>query len=839
MMLSGLKRIRIIHRLRVTMALLGFIALVAAIGGLWWANHTGLPDSWRTRIEMELSNRGLHTDIMSLRYRPLRGIEASQVVVYADQHHTRTVARLHALLLDVDRTKLSRGEVEIERIDLSGARISIAADPMDPASESIEIDDAEGRIVLTHGRKFEIQGASGMVGGVRLELDCVLEKYHPKPPPTPEEIEYSRVQRRKVVTTIIDTLEQWAPAGTTPPRLRIRANGDLEDPANLRASIDVNGTNLISRSLEIPKLEIRAELRGPALVVHQAEILTGEGGLAGRMEFDLWKQRGRFDLNSKMDLAALLDDLDLPKPDRVPSFGKPPLIEARGTFAHGEDGWTSQIIGRTELKQPSFKQLSADHLSTAFSWDGEKLFLEDILIRQGDHQLTGRAFMTANEILYQAKTDLPVEFWKKSVTIQPLGKLLQDFSGGPESTVSAEFEGMANPTDRHQWSFSGDVAATGISFRGVPAKRARANLDLSRERLDFNRGEVEFDYRDYPLRKKHDGPLTGMVEVDRIRYDREPSTVTITNLRGEAWPAPIVRTFAPKVADKLEIYGFHSNPGLVASGVVGFRQGLPKQDLTVRFASAKPIDYRFAGKTLALDSPRGTVRVLPSEVRVSDLRLGVFNGLVRGSFSAPTKGPKIIEGEIDWTELSLPLLSKAYELKNRSQGQITGWFDFKLDGEEVTGLGGEGHIALKEAELFEFPVFGPLSPLISAVIGKRKAGFQEASEAFCTFTMNKGVLNTLDFETSTSSIVITGDAMVNLGRKTLRMTLRMNARGLFGVITIPLRPFYGMFQFRGTGPIENPEWKNVMFTKPPEQQEKTLLEPPKARRVIPSGGNSE
>ena len=70
------------------------------------------------------------------------------------------------------------------------------------------------------------------------------------------------------------------------------------------------------------------------------------------------------------------------------------------------------------------------------------------------------------------------------------------------------------------------------------------------------------------------------------------------------------------------------------------------------------------------------------------------------------------------------------------------------------------------------------------------------------------------FKTSTTSLTFAGDGSVNLKDQTLDFTMRMNARGLLGLITLPLRPFYGMFQFRGTGPLKNPKWENVMFTAP-------------------------
>ena len=82
---------------------------------------------------------------------------------------------------------------------------------------------------------------------------------------------------------------------------------------------------------------------------------------------------------------------------------------------------------------------------------------------------------------------------------------------------------------------------------------------------------------------------------------------------------------------------------------------------------------------------------------------------------------------------------------------------------------------------------------------------------------------------------IDGDGDVDLGRRSFEMTMRMNARGLLGLITLPLRPFYGMFQFRGSGPLADPTWENVMFTAPPEEQGEILKTPPKAK-VVDDGG---
>jgi hypothetical protein len=146
-------------------------------------------------------------------------------------------------------------------------------------------------------------------------------------------------------------------------------------------------------------------------------------------------------------------------------------------------------------------------------------------------------------------------------------------------------------------------------------------------------------------------------------------------------------------------------------------------------------------------------------------------------------------------------------------------------------MNGIGLFALEKTELFSVPMFGPLSPLIGGVLGDRRAGFERAKNAFCNFNIKDGILSTGNFSTTTSSLVFAGEGEVDLKARTIDMTMRMNARGLLGLLTIPLRPFYHMFQFRGTGPLKDTKWENVMFTPPGAQQQELLLSAPKAKVV--------
>ena len=213
---------------------------------------------------------------------------------------------------------------------------------------------------------------------------------------------------------------------------------------------------------------------------------------------------------------------------------------------------------------------------------------------------------------------------------------------------------------------------------------------------------------------------------------------------------------------------------------------------------------------------------------MADLKLNAFDGPVAGKFIYDNGK---LDGETSWTKISLPALASTYGFQNKSGGELTGRLGFSVTDGRVKTMNGEGLFALEKTELFSVPMFGPLSQVISGVLNDRRAGFERAKSAFCTFGITDGIMRIRNFQTSTTSLTFAGEGEVDLSDRTLDMTMRMNARGLLGFLTLPLRPFYGMFQFRGTGPLKDPVWQNVMFTAPSEEQKEALREIPKARAV--------
>jgi hypothetical protein len=831
---SAVRSIRIIHKLRTALALLVFTGVVAALAGLWWANQTGLPDSWRGEIEKALAAQGVHTEIASLRYRPLRGVEATEVTVFSDATHARVIAHVQKVVIGVDRSKLARGQVRVEKLELSGGGLTLPIDPDDPKSKVLEVANASGLLLMPGGRRVEIRNVKGSVEGVRLEFDALLLGNRQRLAQMEVETEEARKARRKMMLRALELLEPWHFSPGEPPLLRVRVEGDLDDPRSVRADVSLQAKNFERDDLRFSKLAAKGELRGSLLVVDSLELGDESGTLKGRVEYDLNDHSGRFEAKSDLDLPHLLRRLKMAGAlDRV-SFQSRPRISAAGDFKFTENAPPAyHLLGHLSANNVGMGEYSADRVDSDFSWDGSRFFLDRIDVKRPDGYLKASILGEPPLIRYKIETDLHAKVWKGMFKGMPLEGILGDFGELPGAWSHAKLKGWLDLSSATNWNTTGYAEARNISFRGVPVHSAFTKMALDHDALDFTEGKVDFDYTDYAMRKAHGGPMSGKGTVGRVKWDHDSSSIIVEAVDGDFWPAPLVRTFAAKIADHLEDYGFRTTPRMHGAGVIGIGPGQKLTDLRIRATTDGDTDYHFAGADLVLSRLKTEVKVGPQITEVRNLGFDAYGGSLRGELDInPEKGGGV-KGFFDWTKVSLPAVSGAYGFDKIAKGLVTGRLDFNQQGTGAgaENLSGEGLIALEQSELFSVPVFGPLSPMISAVIGKKKAGFQEAEDAFCTFSIDKGVLFTDDFLTTTPSMVFTGDAKADLTDMTMDMTMRMNARGLLGVITLPLRPFYGLFQFRGVGPIRAPKWESVMFTSPPKRQEKILMTPPKAAQL--------
>lgn len=822
-----MSRLHLTRNLRTLAFLLIVSAILGACGLLWWANHTGMPEAWRAMLEREAAKQGDFIKVGALSYIPLRGVVASDIQVFSDGERQHEISRLERIILDFDKASLAHGSFKLTKLELKDARLSLPVDPKDPNSEVLEINGVNGSIFMPGNRRMEVRNASGTIEGIQVTLDAQMIGYR-QDVNSPRN-DKSEGERRALLAHILDELKLWTFDAKHPPAVRIHVEGDINVRSSIIAKLAMRAKSVEKNGHTLDEVSASAELVGDILTISSLQATDPNGIFDGRIDYNIAAREGRFDVSSSLEVPQLLKAwIGLPMIQEVEIHGKQ-ILEAEGDFQVDENKIPQiRTTGHVRCEKIVLKGMPFKALETSFSWRDQKLFLRDLSFTRADGEAHGKVMIQWPHVRLALSTTLPVPVYKPFFIGQPLELVLNDFSARKGATLNVHLQGAFDASDHTSWEYKGGGDLQNYSYKTVPVNHADCQFTLNHHELDFHDGTVVFNYERYPLRNAFDGPKQATAKVGRIRYNAPIKMVEVEGVTGEFWAAPMVRLFAPPIADSLEQYRFHQPPVLKGSGVVDVTPD-GRTSLDVAFSSDHAADFVFLGENLTLDRPRAKVTIRGDRVSINDLTLNGFGGPVAAHFDYLGKGK--LEGEVSWTKLSISELTSTYGFQMKGGGNATGRIRFSLTDGKVETMNGQGLLAMEHAELFSVPIFGPLSHLISGALNNDHAGFQQAKNAFFTFVIKNGILSSDDFKTSTTSLNFTGDGSVNLKDRTLDMTMRMNARGLLNLITLPLRPFYGLFQFRGTGPLKETKWENVMFTSPPESQGQILLDPPKAKIV--------
>ncbi|MBJ06215.1 MAG: hypothetical protein CMO40_03725 [Verrucomicrobiaceae bacterium] len=385
------------------------------------------------------------------------------------------------------------------------------------------------------------------------------------------------------------------------------------------------------------------------------------------------------------------------------------------------------------------------------------------------------------------------------------------------------------------WHTNGTCTLGPCNYNGVALTGGSARFQIVPEGSTWTEGKLDFDYSEYPPRQQHGGPGNAEVEFDRIEFNRTSRLTRLVNLRGTAWPAPLLRLVDSGGADFVEeTFGFRRPPEIEVAGRYDHNKNGSRTLFESAITCKNVIDYSFLDRDLLLREASARVKTTRNRHEVSDLFLRAFGGTIGGKVtitSDPGK-PSRTEAGIRWDRLSLEEIGRAFNFEKAALGSITGRIDLTTRAGQTETLNGQGVIGLRDGQLFNVPVFGPLSLPLGTVLG-RTFSHEQARDASATFVFKNGTAFTKDFLTSTPSTTFVGEGSINLVEKKVDLTMRMNARGLLGLVTLPITPLKGFFQFRGQGPIKKPVWSPAPFTQPAGGPGHPIFKDPPRAQVVP------
>lgn len=808
------------------------LSIGVLVGGVYYINQSGINDEWRERIAMELENLGVIADFEALRFEITKGLVAKGVRIYSDETRGDIIANLEHLVIDVDKTKLMRGKFRVHNIALKQADISLPIDPDKPGGPRVMVTDLQGEMFLPDKSTIEARSIEGSLGGIRISMDARLWSEQSSHDPSTENIRELRKQRLKFVAEIIEEIAKWQWPATQPPHLKLYIETNTDNPKTARIDFALNAAEIEKNGVTLYDVELDGDFNNSMITLDRMSCRDNSGTLDSKAAYHPATRTAKFEANSTLHLQMICRQLFGFHFISQLTYTNPPAVSCTGTIEleAGSKPKTS-ISGNISIGDFSFLGSRFERLKTNFSTEGKDVFLTQLHAIHEQGELKGRILFKDRSIQYEAQSTLPASSYRPFLGESGIGKALEHAQFDQDSAIHITTRGTMNRNRLTEWEAQGYAEIKNFSYKKTALNSLSGHFELSELHSRFNEIKADFNYEDYALKLDYEGPSSAAVTADAIYLDRVAGIISIENIAGTAWPAPIVRLFVPGVADHIEKYRFHRPPNLSANGTFGIRENREQTQFIVNLSNPGAMDYTFIGEPLNLSRLQAKVLITGDLVDVSNMSFNTFEGSCSGNLRFYTAHAEKsgYDGDIEFLRLHLKEIGELYKFKNAERGLLTGRIAFTGDGNEMRKFNGEGSLTLEKGNLFSIPMLGPISKLMGAVLRDKNPTEEKAKDASCTYIIRDGVLFSNDFQATTRSLRFTGEGSIDLHKKEIDLLMRMNARGIFGFIAMPLRPFIGLFQFSGTGPISAPEWKTTLFTNPNEGKNHPIFKkPPKA-----------
>ncbi len=801
------------------------------MGGVYYLNQIGLTHDLRSRVSQELEKSGIYADFSSLKFDLVRGVIAEDVTLYSSAETADPVASFGQIVISVDKTKALRGIIRIERVHLKEGALIV---PLTTAAENeiLPIENINGKVRLYNKRNWDIQELRGNIAGIDLEIKGLLEL----PKKTVEEDKPNKPDSAfsQLAYTLTEEIANWDFSGTTNPLLRVNFDGAIDKPQLITADFQLTAPLLKKENYAISQLKIRGSLDGRQLAISEFKMTDASGTLACSGHYDLSRKEGALEVDSTLHIQNMIYHISGRKVAPNVLIEGASKVTGNTVFSHSGAKPEIQMTGSTEASDVTFSGLTFSTARGEFSWKDGDFYVRDIFCQNDRGDLSGRLLMKDDTLRYRIDCSLPLDFFRSSFENAIVQKIIDRFKFTSSSQSLIQAEGTHSLTDSAQFDLVGTIDLSSFTYRDIPVNQVKTDFTVDQAAVDLRKIHLDLDFTNSEWKKKYGGPSSGTMLADRVVIDLQDNLVNITQARGQAWPQLVVGLFSPKTNRFIDPYRFHSPPQMVGNGSFDIQQPPKRTDFSVTASIPGRTDYDFLGETLPLKNVETALRFRYRKTDILPSKATLFGGPIRVNLSiiSPKGEASQISGHADWTQLEMKQLASAYGIKSIKSGSTTGRFDFSLLGNNANTLRGLGNIGLQKTNLFAVPVFGPLSPLMSGLLQDKRAGYERAKNASLTFTVKKGVMYFDDFAAATRSLVFTGDGEINLPQKSIRMTIRMNGKGLLRLLKIPLAPLMGLFQFTGTGPLNKPVWKNTPFTQPPARENAVLMREPPVAEVV-------
>ena len=343
---------------------------------------------------------------------------------------------------------------------------------------------------------------------------------------------------------------------------------------------------------------------------------------------------------------------------------------------------------------------------------------------------------------------------------------------------------------------------------GLRAKVHLENMSFRGEHLDSVDGGLTYTNRFLAVSKAvlRDGKQGA--DVEGFAYDIGAGMISFTNALSTVDPARVTRVIGPKTHKIMEPYIFPEPPTVRVDGAIGIR-GDPSRNSIHFDALAAP---KFRWWKLNAHDVTASVQSLGPLLVVSNLNAGFHGGRLTGNleFDLQPGTPNTFRIDADVRDANLNSLISDLSTPPGRTNQLEGALTAKIritDGTTPDPLSwkGDGTAQLRDGYLWDQPLFGALSSVMSGVMpGLGKTRFNEGS---AHYTLAGGRVLTRDLRLRAPSMSLAFTGSVGFARD-LDMVVQgslFRSVPFFGpVASLALSPFEKLFEYKVTGSLEKP-----------------------------------
>jgi hypothetical protein len=838
------------------------LALICALG---WFNRIGLPDFLKRRLVQTLQARGVDLDFTRMRLHFVHGLVVDNVRIGHAAAPDDPVFTLARGQLRLNYRALLRRQWQIDGLVLREGKLTwplsptnalvlrnISTDLRFPTNDTWALDrfqaDFDGAKITLSG---DIRNASQL-------RNWKLFRGRPAA---------DRAAWQARLRKLSDTLERTHFSGT--PRLSLAVSGDASDIHSFAVRLNLNappmqtpwggaGDFQIAAQLTAPKdppawtdpapawwtnifpyrlswtarvagletsrldadrMECRGVWQAPELTITRLSAALDGGQLEAAARLNVATRAFTFTNVSDFNVQAIAALLTDKTRERLAEFAwtRPPSLRAEGlltvpAWTNREPDWRAEVQPSVRLNgELAFENATAfgapvDWVRTHFSYSNLVWQLPDLAVVRARTRLALSGGEDDRTRIYRwhVRGTFDPETLRPFLTTSNAARGLGLFAFTEPAALELDVAGRLDDYD--SITVDGRVALTNFTLRAQPADSVASELHYANRILEFLQPQF-----------RH-GAQT--MTADKITLDFNTRLVWFTNGLSTADPRLVTHAIGPKTGHAVDPFHFLEPPTARVNGCVPLREMNGPRDTegaNLRFdiVGGAPFEW------LKLKTPNitGTIHWLGGGLILTNVQAAFYGGTGNGrayfDFRVPHPGADY-DFSVWVTNVDLHLLAADLSSPtNRLEGTLTGQLVVtRGDSRDWQAWDGYGRGNLRDGLLWDFPIFGILSPVLNTV--SSGLGNSRATDASARFTLTNGVIysDSLRIRSTMMRLEYTGtvDLHQNVNARVTAQLLH-NTWVIGPLVSKVLWPVSKLFEYRVTGTLKNPKSEPVYVPK--------------------------